>query len=127
MDLITLWACLVGLVVLLYVVMDGFSLGIGLLFPTAKTEQERDLLMSSIAPVWDANQTWLVFGGGALFAVFPVVYGVVFSALYIPLLTFVMGLIFRGVTFEFRATATRKKVWNRTFFVGSWSPSWPRG
>jgi cytochrome d ubiquinol oxidase subunit II len=119
MDLITLWACLVGLVVLLYVVMDGFSLGIGLLFPTAKTEGERDLLINSIAPVWDANQTWLVFGGGALFAVFPVVYGVVFSALYIPLLTFVVGLIFRGVTFEFRAMATRKKVWNRTFFLGS--------
>jgi cytochrome d ubiquinol oxidase subunit II len=119
MDLITLWACLVGLVVLLYVVMDGFSLGIGLLFPTGKTEGERDLLINSIAPVWDANQTWLVFGGGALFAVFPVVYGVVFSALYIPLLTFVVGLIFRGVTFEFRAMATRKKVWNKTFFLGS--------
>jgi cytochrome bd ubiquinol oxidase subunit II len=119
MDLITLWACLVGLVIILYVILDGFSLGIGLLFPTSRSEEERDLLIQSIAPVWDANQTWLVFGGGALFAVFPVVYGVVFSALYIPLFTFVFGLIFRGVSFEFRANAARKKVWNRAFFWGS--------
>jgi cytochrome d ubiquinol oxidase subunit II len=119
MDLITLWACLVGLVIILYVVLDGFGLGIGLLFLTAKNEEERDLLVESIAPVWDANQTWLVFGGGAIFAVFPVAYGVLFSALYIPLLTFVFGLIFRGVAFEFRANAGRKRAWNRAFFWGS--------
>ncbi len=119
MDLVTLWACLVGLVIIFYVVLDGFSLGVGLLFPTARKEEDRDLLISSIAPVWDANQTWLVFGGGALFAVFPVVYGVLFSALYIPLLTFVFGLIFRGVAFEFRANARRKEFWNRAFFWGS--------
>ena len=119
MDLVTIWACLVGLSIILYVVLDGFSLGVALLFPTAKEEGERDLLMNSIAPVWDMNQTWLVFGGGALFVAFPMIYGVLFSALYIPLLTFIFGLIFRGVTFEFRASATRKEPWDRSFFLGS--------
>jgi len=118
MDLI-LWACLVGLSIILYVVLDGFSLGVALLFPSTKDERERDLLMNSIAPVWDANQTWLVLGGGALFVAFPMVYGILFSALYIPLLTFIFGLIFRGVTFEFRANADRKQPWNRAFFLGS--------
>ena len=119
MTLVTIWSCLVGLVIILYVVLDGFSLGVGLLFPTARDEGERDLLMDSIAPVWDANQTWIVFGGGALFVAFPLVYGVLFSGLYIPLLTFVFGLIFRGVAFEFRANAARKGPWNRAFFLGS--------
>ena len=118
MDLVIIWACLVGLSVILYVVLDGFSLGIALIFPTAR-EEERDLLMNSIAPVWDMNQTWLVFGGGALLVAFPLIYGIAFSALYIPLLTFIFGLIFRGVTFEFRANATRKGPWNKSFFLGS--------
>jgi len=119
MDLIVIWACLLGLAIILYVVLDGFSLGIALLFPTTRDEKERDILMDSIAPVWDANQTWLVFGGGALFVAFPMIYGVLFSGLYIPLLTFIFGLIFRGVTFEFRANATRKGPWNMAFFLGS--------
>jgi len=119
MDLVNLWLCLVGLVIILYVVLDGFSLGVGILFPTARNEAERDVLMNSIAPVWDANQTWIVFGGGALFATFPMVYSVLFSALYIPLLTFLFGLIFRGTAFEFRANSTRKSPWNRAFFGGS--------
>lgn len=120
MDLLILvWACLLALAIILYVVLDGFSLGVALLFPTARDEEERDLLMDSIAPVWDANQTWLVFGGGAVFAAFPAVYGILLSALYIPLLTFIFGLIFRGVTFEFRANAGRKRPWNLAFFLGS--------
>jgi cytochrome d ubiquinol oxidase subunit II len=119
MDLITIWTCLIALAIILYVVLDGFSLGVALLFPTARNEGERTLLMNSIAPVWDANQTWLVFGGGALFVAFPMVYGVLFSALYIPLITFIFGLIFRGVTFEFRAEAGRKGLWNKAFFFGS--------
>jgi len=119
LDLIIIWACLVALAIILYVVLDGFSLGVALLLPSARDEGERDLLINSVAPVWDANQTWLVFGGGALFVAFPIVYGVLFSALYIPLLTFVFGLIFRGVTFEFRANATRKQLWNSAFFLGS--------
>jgi cytochrome d ubiquinol oxidase subunit II len=119
MDLITVWACLLAFAIFLYVVLDGFSLGVALFFPAARNEEEKDLLMASISPVWDANQTWLVFGGGTVFAAFPVVYGVLFSAMYIPLLTFLSGLIFRGVTFEFRANATRKGPWNKAFFLGS--------
>jgi cytochrome d ubiquinol oxidase subunit II len=119
MNLVTVWACLVALTILLYVVLDGFSLGVALLFPSAKDEEERDVMINSVAPVWDANQTWLVFGGGALLVAFPMIYGVLFSALYIPLLTFIFGLIFRGVTFEFRANATRKEPWDKSFFLGS--------
>ncbi len=118
MDLVQIWMVLVGVVVMLYVTLDGFTLGIGLLFPMTTEERERDLMMSSIAPVWDANQTWIVFGGVALFAAFPMIYTVLFSALYIPLLTFVFGLIFRGVAFEFRINTQNKKVWNRAFFAG---------
>ncbi|MFO8085043.1 MAG: cytochrome d ubiquinol oxidase subunit II [Desulfobacterales bacterium] len=118
MDLVHLWIFLVGLVVILYVVLDGFSLGVGLLFPFAANEEERDVMMASIAPVWDANQTWIVFGGGALFASFPKIYTVLFSALYIPLFTFLFGLIFRGVAFEFRAGTHNKTKWNRAFFGG---------
>lgn len=119
MDLVIIWSCLIGLAVILYVILDGFSLGVALLFRSTRNEEERDVLMSSIAPVWDANQTWLVFGGGALLVAFPMIYGVLFSALYIPLLTFIFGLIFRGVAFEFRANATRKGPWNMAFFLGS--------
>ena len=127
MDLVHLWLGLVGLVIILYVVLDGFSLGVGLLFPTAADEQERDQLMGSIGPVWDANQTWIVFGGGALFASFPMIYSVIFSALYIPLLTFIFGLLFRGVAFEFRANSAAKQKWNRAFFLGSLAASFAQG
>ena len=99
MDLVIVWAGLVGLVMILYVVLDGISLGVGILFPTAREDAEKDALMASIAPVWDANQTWLVFGGGAIFASFPILYGVLSSALYVPLVAFLVGLIFRGVAF----------------------------
>ncbi|HYA91199.1 MAG TPA: cytochrome d ubiquinol oxidase subunit II [Thermodesulfobacteriota bacterium] len=119
MDLVTIWSCLIGLAIILYVILDGFSLGVALLFRSTRNEEERNILMDSIAPVWDANQTWLVFGGGALLVAFPMIYGVLFTGLYIPLLTFIFGLIFRGVTFEFRANATRKGPWNMAFFLGS--------
>lgn len=119
MFLINLWVCLVGFVIILYVILDGFSLGIGILFPFARSEKQRDVMMDSIGPVWDANQTWIVFGGGALFATFPMIYTVLFSALYIPLFTFLFGLIFRGVAFEFRSNSTHKTAWNRAFFGGS--------
>jgi len=119
MVLIHVWAGLIGLAIILYIVLDGVSLGVGLIFSTARNERERSILINSIWPVWDANQTWLVFGGGAIFVAFPVVYGVAFSALYIPLSLFLLGLIFRGVTFEFRAEAARKEIWDRAFFFGS--------
>ncbi len=119
MSIVDVWIALLGLAVILYVVLDGFGLGIALLFPFIKNEEERDQLIESIAPVWDANQTWLVFGGGGLFVAFPMLYGVLFSALYIPLFTLLYGLIFRGVSLEFRANAARKRVWERSFFWGS--------
>ncbi len=127
MGLVTIWASLVGLAILLYIILDGFSLGIALLFPTTKEERERDILIGTIAPVWDMNQTWLVFGGGAILVAFPLMYGIVFSALYIPLLTFIFGLIFRGVTFEFRVHAARKEGWNRAFFLGSLAAVFAQG
>jgi cytochrome d ubiquinol oxidase subunit II len=119
MGVIEIWIALLCLAIVLYVVLDGFGLGVALLFPLMKNEDERDQLLESIAPVWDANQTWLVFGGGGLFVAFPLLYGVLFSALYIPLFTLLYGLIFRGVSFEFRANAVRKRAWDRSFFWGS--------
>ncbi len=119
MLLVDVWAGLVGFAMVLYVLLDGISLGVGLFFPGAADDGERTTLMDSIAPVWDANQTWLVFGGAAIFAAFPVLYSVLATALYVPLMTFIMGLIFRGVTFEFRAEARRKRPWDRAFFWGS--------
>jgi cytochrome d ubiquinol oxidase subunit II len=119
MGIVDSWIALLGLALILYVVLDGFGLGIALLFPLMKNEAERDQLIESIAPVWDANQTWLVFGGSGLFVAFPLLYGVLCSALYIPLFALLYGLIFRGVTFEFRANAGRKRGWDRSFFWGS--------
>ncbi len=119
MDIVTAWIALIALIIILYVILDGFSLGIGVLFPFMHGEQERDTLIDSVAPVWSANQTWLVFGGGALFVAFPVIYGVLFSALYIPLVTLLYGLIFRGVSLEFRISATRNSIWDRAFHAGS--------
>jgi cytochrome d ubiquinol oxidase subunit II len=121
MDIVFIWTALLGVTVILYVVLDGFGLGMALLFPFTHDEKERDTMMNSIAPVWDANQTWLVFGGSTLLVAFPLIYGVLFSALYIPLFTFIYGLIFRGVSFEFRLNASRKHIWDRAFFVGSFA------
>jgi cytochrome bd ubiquinol oxidase subunit II len=127
MELVLIWSILLGLAIILYVVLDGFVTGVGLLFPTCKNEQEREMMMNSVAPVRDANQTWLVFGGGAVFVAFPLVYGILFSALYIPLLTFIFGLIFRGVALEFRENADHKAPWNRAFFGGSLTATLAQG
>lgn len=119
MVLIDVWAVLVGLTMILYVVLDGISLGVAMLFGAFSGERDRSVLIGTIAPVWDANQTWLLFGGGAIFAAFPVVYAVLSSGLYLPLITFIAGLIFRGVAFEFRGESIKKGVWDRAFFLGS--------
>ncbi len=87
---------------MMYVVMDGFDLGIGMLYPFFKDSGDRDVMMNTVAPVWDGNETWLVLGGAALFGAFPLAYAVVLSALYLPLIFMLVGLIFRGVAFEFR-------------------------
>ena len=105
-DLPTIWAFLIAFAVFADVVMDGFDLGIGILFPLLRSGKERDTAMNSVAPVWDGNETWLVLGGGGLFAAFPLAYAVVLPALYGPIIAMLLGLVFRGVAFEFRWRAS---------------------
>jgi cytochrome d ubiquinol oxidase subunit II len=115
-----IWAGVIGAAVALYVVLDGFDLGVGLLFPFTKNEAERDQMMRSIAPFWDGNETWLVLGGGGLWVAFPRAYAVVMPAMYIPVIVMLLALVFRGVAFEFRLVAlTSKKYWNIAFVGGS--------
>jgi len=115
-----IWAALIGAAVALYVILDGFDLGIGILFPFAAEDRERDQMIGSIAPFWDGNETWLVLGGGGLWVAFPRAYAVVMPALYLPVIVMLLGLIFRGVAFEFRTVAeTSKKYWTFAFAGGS--------
>jgi cytochrome bd ubiquinol oxidase subunit II len=112
------WAGVIALAILVYVILDGFDLGVGILFGTTGDETLRDEMMAAIAPFWDGNETWLVVVGTSLFAAFPTAYAVFLPAFYIPVLLLLFGLIFRGVAFEFRRAGARK-LWNRGFFVGS--------
>ena len=120
-DLPLIWAIIIIFGVMMYVVMDGFDLGIGILFPFVPAERDRDVMMNTVAPVWDGNETWLVLGGAALFGAFPLAYAVVLSALYLPLVLMLVGLIFRGVAFEFRFKASKAKqhLWDKAFIGGS--------
>jgi cytochrome d ubiquinol oxidase subunit II len=119
-DLAFVWAGLIAFAVLAYILLDGFDLGVGILFPFVKGEANRSLMMNSVAPVWDGNETWLVLGGGGLFAVFPLAYAVVLPALYAPLIAMLLALVFRGVAFEFRWRTDRSKaVWDWAFAGGS--------
>ena len=119
-ELSFLWGGIIALAVLIYVILDGFDLGVGLLFPLTKDEGERNVMMNSIAPIWDGNETWLVLGGGGLFAVFPLAYAVVMPALYMPIILMLLGLVFRGVAFEYRWRTKRwKPLWDMGFFGGS--------
>ncbi|NVO15928.1 MAG: cytochrome d ubiquinol oxidase subunit II [Rhodoplanes sp.] len=120
LDLPTIWAALLGTAVALYVVMDGFDLGIGLLFPFAANERQRDQMMASVAPYWDGNETWLVLGGGGLLVAFPRAYAVIMPALYLPVIAMLLALVLRGVAFEFRAPqADTTAAWSIAFFAGS--------
>ncbi|HEU0059720.1 MAG TPA: cytochrome d ubiquinol oxidase subunit II [Hyphomicrobiaceae bacterium] len=120
LDLAFIWALLIAFAVLAYVLFDGFDLGIGILFPCFAAEKERDDAMNSVAPVWDGNETWLVLGGGGLMAAFPLAYAVALPALYAPITAMLLGLVFRGVAFEFRFRSTRRKLlWDWAFAVGS--------
>src|SRR4030081_3129140 len=115
-----IWAALIGTAVAFYVILDGFDLGTGILFPFARNERERDQMMNSIAPFWDGNETWLVLGGGGLWVAFPRAYAVIMPALYLPVIVMLLALVFRGVSFEFRAVAvTSKTYWNFAFVAGS--------
>ena len=114
-----IWAGLIGTAVAMYVVLDGFDLGVGILFPFAGSERERDQMMRSVAPFWDGNETWLVLGGGGLWVAFPGAYAVIMPALYLPVIVMLVALVFRGVAFEFR-TVSRSKTWlNVAFTIGS--------
>ncbi|WP_440095193.1 cytochrome d ubiquinol oxidase subunit II [Acinetobacter baumannii] len=119
-DLSLIWIVIIAIGVFVYVVLDGFDLGIGILFPFITSKEERDVMMNTVAPVWDGNETWMVLGGAALYAAFPVVYSVVLSALYMPIILMLIALIFRGVAFEFRFKANKtKKLWDKAFIYGS--------
>ncbi len=114
-----IWATLIGVAVAFYVILDGFDLGIGMLFPFAKDDAERDRMLASIAPYWDGNETWLVLGGGGLLVAFPRAYSIIMPAFYLPLIVMLLALVFRGVTFEFRTIAQHKPFWNAVFAAGS--------
>lgn len=113
------WFVILGLFLFLYVMLDGFDLGVGILSLTSSNEERRSLLMTSLGNVWDANETWLVVMGGGLFGAFPLAYSTILSALYIPIFLMIFGLIFRAVAFEFREHSNRKLFWNVAFGAGS--------
>jgi cytochrome bd ubiquinol oxidase subunit II len=128
-DLPLLWAVIILFAIGMYIVMDGFDLGVGMLFPFFPQKSDRDVMMNSVAPVWDGNETWLVLGGAGLLAAFPLAYATVLSALYLPLSVMLIGLVFRGVAFEFRANASarRRPWWDRAFAAGSYAASFFQG
>ena len=122
------WFFIIGFGVLMYVLLDGFVLGLGILSPFADDEHQRDLMMNTAAPIWDGNETWLVLGGVGLFAAFPKAYSLLLSALYLPILLMVIALIFRGVAFEFRFKAERSRwVWGAAFHLGSLAAAFAQG
>jgi len=128
LDLPFVWACLIAFAVIAYILLDGFDLGVGILFPFMRGEATRDEMMNSVAPVWDGNETWLVLGGGGLFAVFPLAYAIIMPALYAPVIAMLLGLVFRGVAFEFRWKTRRGKfLWDWAFAAGSTTAALAQG
>lgn len=121
MDLPLIWGLLIAIAVFLYVLLDGFDLGVGILFLFAPSNKCRDRMMNSIAPFWDGNETWLVLGGGGLFAAFPLAYAILMPAFYMPIILMLLGLILRGVAFEFRFKSSDKSrhIWDKAFHFGS--------
>ncbi|XXD09814.1 cytochrome d ubiquinol oxidase subunit II [Klebsiella sp. R445] len=128
-DLSVIWFVIIVFATLMYIVMDGFDLGIGILFSTTRDGEDRDVMVNSVAPVWDGNETWLVLGGAALFGAFPLAYAVIIDALAIPLTLMLIGLIFRGVAFEFRfqATPSHRPFWDSAFLGGSLLATFTQG
>jgi len=121
LDLSVAWFAIIVFATLMYIVMDGFDLGIGILMPFVKNEKQKDVMVNTIAPVWDGNETWIVLGGAALYGAFPLAYSVIIEALTIPLTLMLVALIFRGVAFEFRFKALENHLqfWDRSFMAGS--------
>jgi cytochrome d ubiquinol oxidase subunit II len=123
-----IWSGLLAVAVAMYVIVDGFDLGIGILFKAAGSENWRDRMMFSVAPIWDGNETWLILGGGGLFAVFHVSYAILMPALYVPIIAMLIALIFRGIAFEFRFKADRSKfLWDNAFHFGSLAATFAQG
>jgi cytochrome d ubiquinol oxidase subunit II len=122
-----IWAGLIGTAVAMYVILDGFVLGTGILFPFAESESDRDRMMATVKPFWDGNQTWLVLGGGGLLVAFPLAYAVIMPAFYIPIIVMLLALVFRGVAFEFRGVAGGKRKWNVAFAGGAMSAAFCQG
>jgi cytochrome bd ubiquinol oxidase subunit II len=127
-DLPIIWAFIIAFAVFVYVVMDGFDLGLGILFPLFPAKEERDIITNTVAPVWDGNETWLVLGGGGLMAAFPLAYSVLLPAIYAPIIAMLIGLMFRGVAFEFRwRTQSKRNRWDIAFAGGSWLAALAQG
>lgn len=128
LDLVPLWTALLGLAVFYYVVFDGFDLGVGILYGFVADDERRGIVMNSIAPVWDGNETWLVFGGLGLLAAFPVAFAIIIPAVYFPILIMLLALVFRGVAFEFRFKhQTVRRFWDRAFMGGSIVATYAQG
>ncbi len=130
LDLPLIWAVLIAFAVLAYVVLDGFDLGVGILFAVEREDEARGVMLNSVAPVWDGNETWLILGGGGLFAVFPTAYAVIMPALYPAIIAMLLALVFRGVAFEFRYRATSvrgRRGWDAAFALGSTAAAFCQG
>ena len=126
-DLVPLWAAILALAVMMYVLLDGFDLGVGMLFALRRDRTDRDTMVASVAPVWDFNETWLMLGGGGLMAMFPLAFSVLIPAVYFPILLMLLGLLFRGVAFEFREASARPRVWDAAFWSGSLLATFAQG
>ena len=127
-DLTILWAFIIAFAVITYVILDGFDLGTGILFPFLGSRTNRDIAMNSVAPIWDGNETWLILGGGGLFAVFPLAYAIIMPAIYAPIIIMLLALIFRGVAFEYRFKTDRGRwLWDVSFFIGSFFAALSQG
>jgi cytochrome d ubiquinol oxidase subunit II len=128
LDVTIAWTLVIGFSVFMYVLLDGFDLGLGILFPFMADERERDIAMNSVAPIWDFNETWLVLGAAGLFGAFPLAYATLLPAFYLPLLVMLIALVFRGVAFEFRFKVhEHKPLWSRAFFFGSLFATFSQG
>ncbi len=128
LDLVPLWAGILSLAVLMYVLLDGFDLGVGILFFARRHDEDRDMMIASVAPIWDFNETWLILGSGGLLAVFPLAFSIIMPAVYFPILLMLLGLLFRGVAFEFRdAPDAHKHLWNTAFAWGSLLATFAQG
>lgn len=128
MSLSYIWAAILVFGIMMYIIFDGFDLGVGILFPMLRNAEEQEIALSTILPVWDGNETWLVFGGALLYGAFPIVYSTLLPVLYAPLMIMLFSLVFRGVSFEFHFKAKRSRpFWNLCLYIGSFTAAFMQG